>query len=199
MGSFQGEAASFKDTFSSLKILVFAAIFATFIILGILYESYLHPITVLSALPVAAFGGLGTLLLFRQELSLYAYIGLFMLLGLVEKNGIMIIDFALMRQREGMTPYDAIHRASMQRFRPIIMTTLATIMGVLPMAFGFGADGASRRPLGLVIVGGMIFAQIITLFITPAIYLHMDNLQSRFLDRIPLFKRGTGKNINLDK
>ncbi|MDR1456486.1 MAG: efflux RND transporter permease subunit [Puniceicoccales bacterium] len=190
MGSFQGEAASFTATFASLKILIFAAIFVTFIILGILYESYMHPITVLSALPVAAFGGLGTLLILRQELSLYAYIGLFMLLGLVEKNGIMIIDFALMRQREGMSPRDAIHCASMQRFRPIIMTTLATIMGVIPMALGWGADGASRRPLGLVIIGGMVFAQVITLFITPVIYLCMDTFQSRVLDKISFFKRG---------
>ncbi|MDR0727769.1 MAG: efflux RND transporter permease subunit [Puniceicoccales bacterium] len=190
MGSFQGEAAAFTATFASLKILILAAAFVTFIILGILYESYLHPITVLSALPVAAFGGLGTLLLLRQELSLYAYIGLFMLLGLVEKNGIMIIDFALMRQREGMSPREAIHFASMQRFRPIIMTTLATVMGVVPLALGWGADGASRRPLGLVIIGGMVFAQVITLFVTPVIYLCMDSFQSRVLDKISFFKRG---------
>jgi HAE1 family hydrophobic/amphiphilic exporter-1 len=194
MGEFQGEAATFAKTFASLKVLIFAAIFVTFIILGILYESYLHPITVLSALPVAALGGLGTLLLLRQELSLYSYIGLFMLLGLVEKNGIMIIDFALMRQREGMSPYDAIHHASLQRFRPILMTTLATVMGVVPLALGWGADGASRRPLGLVIIGGMIFAQVITLFITPAIYLYMDAFQARVLDKIPFFKRGKLEN-----
>ncbi|MDR0428812.1 MAG: efflux RND transporter permease subunit [Puniceicoccales bacterium] len=188
-GSFSGEAETFAATFASLKILIFVAIFVTYIILGILYNSYIHPLTVLSALPVAALGGLGTLLCMGQELSLYAYIGLFMLLGLVEKNGIMIVDFALMRQREDMTPYDAIHRASMQRFRPILMTTLATVMGVVPMACGWGADGASRRPLGLIIIGGMIFAQLITLFITPAIYLHMDSLQTKVLDKIPLFRR----------
>jgi HAE1 family hydrophobic/amphiphilic exporter-1 len=191
MGAFQGEAAAFTATFASLKILILAAGFVTFIILGILYESYLHPVTVLSALPVAALGGLGTLLLLHQELSLYAYIGLFMLLGLVEKNGIMIIDFALMRQKEGMSPREAIHCASLQRFRPIIMTTLATIMGVVPLALGWGADGASRRPLGLVIIGGMVFAQVITLFVTPVIYLYMDSFQSRVLDKIAFFRRGT--------
>ncbi|MDR1438140.1 MAG: efflux RND transporter permease subunit [Puniceicoccales bacterium] len=189
MGSFQGEAEAFAQTFASLKILIFIAFFVTYIILGILYESYVHPITVLSALPVAALGGLGTLLITGQELSLYAYIGLFMLLGLVEKNGIMIIDFAVAQQRENVSPHDAIHRASMQRFRPILMTTLATVMGVVPMACGWGADGASRRPLGLLVVGGMLFAQIITLFITPAIYLVMDSFQTKFLDKISFFRR----------
>jgi HAE1 family hydrophobic/amphiphilic exporter-1 len=188
-GTFQGEARTFAEAFASLKILIFVAAFVTYIILGILYESYAHPITVLSSLPVAAFGGLATLLLCHQELSLYAYIGLFMLLGIVEKNGIMIIDFALQRQRENMAPRDAIHAASMQRFRPIIMTTLAMVMGILPIALGWGMDGASRRPLGLVVVGGMIFAQVITLFVTPAIYVYMDTFQSRVLDKIPLFKR----------
>jgi HAE1 family hydrophobic/amphiphilic exporter-1 len=138
---------------------------------------------------VAAFGGLATLLLCHQELSLYAYIGLFMLLGLVEKNGIIIIDFALQRQREGMSPREAIHAASMQRFRPIIMTTLAMVMGVIPIALGWGADGASRRPLGLVVMGGMVFAQVVTLFITPAIYLYVERFQRDVLDRIPLFRR----------
>lgn len=191
LAEFQGEAESFSATFSSLKILILIAIFVTYVILGILYESYIHPITVLSALPVAMVGGLATLYLLGQELSLYAYIGVFMLLGLVEKNGIMIIDFALLRQHhDKMTPYEAIHTASMQRFRPIIMTTLATIMGAVPIAMGWGADGASRRPLGLVIIGGMIFAQVITLFVTPVIYLYMDWFQTHILDRIPLFARG---------
>lgn len=191
IANFQGEAQSFQETFSSLKILLLIAVFVTYVILGILYESYIHPITVLSALPVAMFGGLATLLLFHQELSLYGYIGLFMLLGLVEKNGIMIIDFALQRQQEeGLSPYDAIHRASMQRFRPILMTTLATVMGSVPIALGWGADGASRRPLGLVVVGGMLFAQLITLFVTPALYLYMDRFQTNVLDKIAFFRRG---------
>jgi HAE1 family hydrophobic/amphiphilic exporter-1 len=149
-----------------------------------------HPLTVLSSLPVAAFGGFLTLLIFRQQLSLYAYIGLFMLLGIVEKNGIMIIDFALQRQKENFTPRDAIHTASLQRFRPILMTTLAMVMGVLPIALGWGKDGASRRSLGLVVAGGMIFAQVITLFVTPVIYLCFDKFQRNVLDKIPFFRRG---------
>jgi HAE1 family hydrophobic/amphiphilic exporter-1 len=191
MGSFQGEALTFAATFASLKLLIFAAIFVTYVILGILYESYAHPITVLSALPVAALGGFATLFLFRQTLSLYAYIGLFMLLGLVEKNGIMIIDFALQRQRENMSPREAIRAASLQRFRPILMTTFAMVMGVIPICLGWGADGESRRPLGLVVAGGMIFAQIVTLFITPVIYLYVEAFQTRVLDKISFFRRGS--------
>lgn len=190
MGFFQGEARTFAQTFASLKVLIFVAIFVTYVILGILYESYVHPLTVLSALPVAALGGFATLLIFRQQLSLYAYIGLFMLLGIVEKNGIIIIDFAIQRQREGLSPRDAVRAASLQRFRPILMTTLAMVVGVLPIALGWGASGASRRSLGLVIAGGMIFAQVITLFLTPVIYLFMDRLQRNVLDKIPLFRRG---------
>ncbi|MDR3117761.1 MAG: efflux RND transporter permease subunit [Puniceicoccales bacterium] len=189
-GAFQGEAKTFAATFHSLKILIFAAIFITYVILGILYESYAHPLTVLAALPVAALGGLAMLLLFHEELSLYAYIGLFMLLGLVEKNGILVVDFALQRQREKDSPRDAVHAASLQRLRPILMTTLSTVVGVLPIALGWGADGASRRPLGLVVVGGMLFAQVVTLFLTPAIYLYAEELQRRFLDRIPFLRRG---------
>ena len=189
-GSFMGEAKTFAETFAGLKKLIFAAIFVTYVILGILYESYAHPITVLSALPVAAFGGFLTLILFRQSLSLYAYIGLFMLLGIVEKNGIMIIDFAIQRQSENMSPRDAIHMASLQRFRPILMTTLAMVMGVIPICLGIGADGSSRRPLGLVVAGGMIFAQVITLFVTPVIYLVVEDFQTKFLDRFSFFRRG---------
>ncbi|MDR2664076.1 MAG: efflux RND transporter permease subunit [Puniceicoccales bacterium] len=190
-GSFQGEAQAFADTFASLKILIFAAIFLTYVILGILYESYAHPITVLSALPVAAFGGFLTLLLFRQSLSLYAFIGLFMLLGLVEKNGIMVVDFAIQRQREGMSPREAVHVASLQRLRPILMTTFAMVMGVVPICLGWGADGASRRPLGLVVAGGMIFAQVVTLFVTPVIHLYLEAFQSNVLDKIPFLRRET--------
>jgi HAE1 family hydrophobic/amphiphilic exporter-1 len=189
-----GEAKTFAETFAGLKKLIFAAIFVTYVILGILYESYAHPITVLSALPVAAFGGFLTLILFRQSLSLYAYIGLFMLLGIVEKNGIMIIDFAIQRQKENMSPSDAIHMASLQRFRPILMTTLAMVMGVVPICLGIGADGSSRRPLGLVVAGGMLFAQIITLFVTPVIYLCVEDFQTKFLDKFSFFRRGAGSN-----
>jgi HAE1 family hydrophobic/amphiphilic exporter-1 len=159
-----------------------------YVILGILYESYLHPLTVLSALPVALMGGLATLLLFGQEASLYAYIGMFMLMGIVKKNGIMIVDFALQRISDGETALQAIHDASMDRFRPIIMTTLAAVMGAIPIAMGFGADGAGRRPLGLVIIGGLLVSQFITLYVTPAIYLYLEDFQEKVLDRTSFFR-----------
>jgi HAE1 family hydrophobic/amphiphilic exporter-1 len=164
------------------------AVFVMYIILGILYESYLHPITVLSSLPVALVGGLATLVLFHQEASLNAYIGMFMLMGIVKKNGIMIVDFAMQRIDAGESAERAIHDASMDRFRPIIMTTLAAVMGAVPIALGFGADGSSRRPLGLVIVGGLIVSQFITLYVTPAIYLYLEDFQERVLDRTSFFR-----------
>jgi HAE1 family hydrophobic/amphiphilic exporter-1 len=185
---YQGEALTFRSTMHDLTILLFLAVFVMYCILGILYESYLHPITVLSSLPVALVGGLGTLVLFHQEASLYAYIGMFMLMGIVKKNGIMIVDFALHRIAEGETAEKAIHDASMDRFRPIIMTTLAAVMGAVPIALGFGADGAGRRPLGLVIIGGLIVSQFITLYVTPAIYLYLENFQEKVLDRTGFFR-----------
>src|ERR1700759_4092719 len=169
-------------------ILVVLAVFLIYVILGILYESYLHPVTVLSSLPVALVGGLATLLLFNQEASLYAYIGMFMLMGIVKKNGIMIVDFALQRIGEGQSAEQAIHEASMDRFRPIIMTTLAAVMGAIPIALGFGADGEGRRPLGLVIIGGLIVSQFITLYVTPAIYLYLEMFQEKVLDRTSFFR-----------
>ena len=187
-GTFQGQALTFRNTVTSLTILMFMAVFVMYIILGILYESYLHPITVLSSLPVALVGGLATLVLFGQEASLYAYIGMFMLMGIVKKNGIMIVDFAQQRVAQGIGDAQAIHDASMDRFRPIIMTTLAAVMGAVPIALGFGADGSSRRPLGLVIVGGLIVSQFITLYVTPAIYLYLEDFQEKVLDRTSFFR-----------
>ncbi len=185
---YQGEALTFRETLHSLTILLFLAVFVMYVILGILYESYLHPITVLSSLPVALVGGLGTLVIFHEEANLYAYIGMFMLMGIVKKNGIMIVDFALQRISEGQTAPQAIHDASMDRFRPIIMTTLAAMMGAVPIALGFGADGAGRRPLGLVIIGGLFFSQFITLYVTPAIYLYLEDFQEHVLDRNSFFR-----------
>jgi hydrophobic/amphiphilic exporter-1 (mainly G- bacteria), HAE1 family len=187
-GGLQGEALTFRDTVSSLAILMLLAVFVMYVILAILYESYLHPITVLSSLPVALVGGLLTLWLFRAEASLYAYIGMFMLMGIVKKNGIMIVDFAQQRIAHGVKDDQAIHDASIERFRPIMMTTMAALLGALPIALGFGADGASRRPLGLVVMGGLIVSQLITLFITPAIYLYMEEFQEKVLNRFSFFR-----------
>ena len=164
------------------------AVFVMYVILAILYESYLHPITVLSSLPVALVGGLLTLQIFGAEASLYAFIGMFMLMGIVKKNGIMIVDFAQQRVEQGLKDDEAIHEASMERFRPIMMTTMAALMGALPIALGFGADGSSRRPLGLVVVGGLIVSQFITLYVTPAIYLYLEEFQEKVLDRTSFFR-----------
>lgn len=184
-GSLQGEALLFRETMKNLTILMVLAVFVMYVILAILYESYVHPVTVLSTLPTAMVGGLLTLYVFGAEASLYAFVGLFMLMGIVKKNGIMIVDFAIQRVAMGETAEQSIHDASMDRFRPILMTTLAAVMGALPIALGWGADGASRRPLGLVIVGGLLVSQLITLFITPVLYLYLEVLQEKVLNRIP--------------
>jgi HAE1 family hydrophobic/amphiphilic exporter-1 len=188
-GIFQGETLVFRQLFQSLPLLLLAAIFVMYVILGILYESYVHPFTVLfPAIVPAVVGGLATLYLFHSVLSLYSVIGLFLLLGIVKKNGIMVVDFALQRIDEGWDLRSAIHEASVERFRPIMMTTLAALMGAIPIALGFGQDAASRRPLGLVIVGGLIFSQLITLFVTPVIYLWLEWFQEHVLDKVPFLR-----------
>jgi len=187
-GALQGEALVFQNTVRDLAILMLVAVFVMYVILAILYESYLHPLTVLSSLPVALLGGLLTLWIFGAEASLYAYIGMFMLMGIVKKNGIMIVDFAEARVRQGIPDDQAIHDASMERFRPIMMTTAAALLGAMPIALGYGADGSSRRPLGLVVVGGLIVSQFITLFVTPAIYLYLEEFQEKVLDRFSFFR-----------
>lgn len=189
-GELQGQALLFLNTVSDLAILMLVAVFVMYVILAILYESYLHPLTVLSSLPVALVGGLLTLWLFGAEASLYAYIGMFMLMGIVKKNGIMIVDFAEDRVRQGAPGDEAIHDASMKRFRPIMMTTMAALLGALPIALGYGADGSSRRPLGLVVIGGLIVSQFVTLYVTPAIYLSLEEFQEKVLNRWSFFRSG---------
>src|SRR5205807_57859 len=186
-GELQGEAQTFSNTVTSLTILMALAVFVMYVILAILYESYVHPLTVLSTLPTALVGGLLTLFVFGQEASLYAFVGMFMLMGIVKKNGIMIVDFARARVDAGEAADKAIHDASMDRFRPILMTTLAAVFGAMPIALGYGADGSSRRPLGLVVVGGLVVSQFITLFITPVIYLYFEVFQEKVLDRTSFF------------
>jgi HAE1 family hydrophobic/amphiphilic exporter-1 len=189
-GAPAGSSAQFIQTVRAMVVLLIIAIFVMYIILGVLYESYIHPITVLSTLPVAGLGGLITLRLFDMTLDLYGFIGIFLLLGLIKKNGIMLVDFAIMRRKDGLGIEAAAEEAAIERVRPILMTTFAAIFGALPMAFGFGADGASRQPLGLCIVGGLIVAQVLTLFCTPVFYVYMEYFQERFLDKISFFKRG---------
>ncbi len=193
VGKLQGEAEEFSDAVASLTLLILIAIFIKYVILGILYESYVHPFTIITTLPVGALGGLATLWIFHSEMSLYAYVGIFMLLGIVAKNGIMMVDFANQGLAEGKSNFDAIHDASVVRFRPILMTGLAAIMGALPIALGYGADGSSRIPLGLVVVGGLAFSQVVTLFVTPGLFLYMQAFQEKVLDRFELTRSGSSR------
>ena len=180
-GYFQGTAQAFKDSMSGMLLLLIVTILVIYIILGILYEDFIHPITILTALPFAGFGALLSLLVCNIELSLYGFIGIIMLVGIVKKNGIMMIDFAISaRQNEGKTAQEAIIQACLVRFRPIMMTTAAAIMAGIPIALGLGGGGESRQPLGVTMVGGLLFSQLLTLFVTPVFYVCLEHLRSKY-------------------
>jgi len=168
-----------------MPLLILAALAAVYIVLGILYESYIHPLTILSTLPSAGVGALLALLLFQTEFSIIALIAVILLIGIVKKNAIMMIDFAIEASRQGLSSYDAIHQACLLRFRPIMMTTCAALLGALPLAFGNGDGAELRAPLGIAIVGGLIVSQILTLYTTPVVYLYMDRIRVRWESRGP--------------
>jgi HAE1 family hydrophobic/amphiphilic exporter-1 len=180
-GGFSGTAQAFQESRKGMGILILITIFIIYIILGILYESFIHPVTILTGLPFAAFGALFALYITHVELGVYGYVGIIMLIGIVEKNAIMMIDFAIEAQRDGnRSPADAILEAASVRFRPIMMTTMAALMGAIPIAVGWGAGASTRRPLGVAVVGGLAFSQLVTLYVTPVFYTYLDEWQQWF-------------------
>jgi HAE1 family hydrophobic/amphiphilic exporter-1 len=192
-GSFSGTAQAFQDSQQGMSVLILITIFIIYIILGILYESFIHPITILTGLPFAAFGALVTLMLVGLDLDIYGFVGIIMLIGIVEKNAIMMIDFAIEAQRDGdRTPTEAILEAARVRFRPIMMTTMAALMGAIPIAVGWGAGASTRRPLGVAVVGGLAFSQLVTLYVTPVFYTYLDEWQQRFSKKSAAARHGAG-------
>jgi multidrug efflux pump len=182
-GSFSGVANAFQSSLSSQPFLIFAALITLYLVLGILYESLLHPITILSTLPSAGVGALLALMAFDTELSIIAMIGIILLIGIVKKNAILMIDFALVRQRNGISAAKAIYKASKIRSRPIFMTTMAAMLGALPLAFASGDGDEMRKPLGIAVVGGLVLSQLLTLYTTPIVFLALERLRSKFLKK----------------
>ncbi len=196
-GSFQGTAAAFQDSLSSEPILILAALVAVYIVLGMLYESYIHPITILSTLPSAGTGALLALLLFRMQLDVIGLIGIILLIGIVKKNAIIMIDFALEVERTGKSAEEAIFEAALVRFRPIMMTTAAALLGALPLALGHGVGAEIRRPLGIAIVGGLIVSQALTLYTTPVVYLYMDRFKDLVVEHLPWRRKRAAKEVEV--